>query len=39
MFARISRPHYTSDDPRYTRTFAEEAAALEALTLDEVKQF
>ncbi|MDB6149454.1 MAG: peptidase domain protein [Chthoniobacter sp.] len=39
MFARISRPHYTSEDPRYTRTFAEEVAAVEALTLDQVKEF
>lgn len=39
LFARISRRPYPSDDPRYTRTFAEEAAAIEAITLPEVKQF
>lgn len=39
LFARISRPHYTSEDPRYTRTFPENAAALEALMLYEVKAF
>ena len=39
MFARISRPHYTSEDPRYTRTFPEEAAALEGLKLEDVKAF
>jgi hypothetical protein len=32
LFARVSRPYYTSDDPRYTRTFAEQAAAVEAVT-------
>jgi zinc protease len=39
LYARISRPYFTSDDPRYTRTFAEQAAAVEAVTLDQVKQF
>jgi zinc protease len=39
LFARISHPQYTSDDPRYTRTFAEEAAAVESTTLDQVKAF
>ena len=39
LFARISRPPYASDDPRYTRTFAEEAAAIEATTLEQLKQF
>jgi zinc protease len=39
LFSRVSRPHYSSSDPRYTRTIAEEAAAIEALTLDDVKQF
>ena len=39
LFARISNPPYASDDPRYTRTFAEGAAAIEATTLDQVKDF
>jgi zinc protease len=39
LYARISRPYYTADDPRYTRTFEEEARAVEAVTLDQVKQF
>ncbi len=39
LFARISRPSYASDDPRYTRTFAEDTAAIEAATLDRVKEF
>ncbi|MEA3213763.1 MAG: zinc protease [Chthoniobacter sp.] len=39
LFARISRPPYASDDPRYVRTFAESAAAIEATTLDQVKEF
>lgn len=39
MFARISKPPYPSDDPRYTRTFAEEVAAIESTTLDQVKEF
>jgi zinc protease len=39
LFARISQPAYPPDDPRYIRTFAEEAAAIEALTLDQVKSF
>jgi zinc protease len=39
LFLRISRPYYTADDPRYTRTFDEEAKAIEAVTLDQVKQF
>jgi zinc protease len=39
LYARISRPSYAPDDPRYTRTFAEETAAIEALTLEQVKSF
>ena len=39
LYARLSRPYYTSDDPRYTRTFAEEAAAIEATTLEQLKEF
>ena len=39
LFARISRPQFSTDDPRYTRTFAEEAAAIESVTLDQVKEF
>lgn len=38
-YARVSRPYYTADDPRYTRTFVEQAAAVEAVTLDDVKKF
>jgi zinc protease len=39
LFARVSRPYFDSNDPRYTRTFAEQAAAVEAVTLDQVKRF
>jgi hypothetical protein len=39
MFERISHPPYPSDDPRYTRTFAEEVAAIESTTLDQLKEF
>ena len=39
MFARVSRPPYPADDPRYTRTFPEESAAVEGVTLDQVKEF
>jgi zinc protease len=39
LFSRVSRPFYSGSDPRYTRTFAEEAAAIEAATLEDVKQF
>ena len=39
LFSRISRPQYGPEDPRYTRTFAEEAAAIEALKLEDVRQF
>jgi zinc protease len=39
LFARISNPPYESDDPRYTRTFAEGAAAIEVTTLGQLKDF
>lgn len=39
LYARVSRPYFTTDDPRYTRTFEEAAKAIEAVTLEEVKQF
>jgi zinc protease len=39
MFARISRPFYVPADPRYTRTFEEQAKAIEATRLEDVKQF
>jgi zinc protease len=39
LFARISQPQYASDDPRYTRTFAEEAAAIESVTIDQLRDF
>ena len=38
-FARISSPNYSKDDPRYTRTFAEELAATQALTNNDLKNF
>jgi zinc protease len=39
LYARVSRPYFSSEDPRYTRTFDEQTAAVEAVTLDQVKQF
>lgn len=39
LYARISEPPYEKDDPRYTRTFEEEAAAVHAVTLEQVKEF
>ncbi len=39
LFARISRPQYASDDPRYTRTFAEEVAAIEGTALAQLQEF
>ena len=39
LYDRISHPAYASGDPRYTRTFTETAAAIETLTLDQVKAF
>lgn len=39
LYARISRPHYTPDDPRYTRTFEEQTAAIEATTLEQLREF
>ncbi len=39
LYLRISRPPYAKDDPRYTKTFDEEAAAVKAVTLDQVKEF
>lgn len=39
LFERITRPAYASDDPRYVRTFAESTAAIEAVTIDQVKEF
>lgn len=39
LFARISRPDYAKDDIRYQRTFDEQAAAIESVTLDQVKAF
>ncbi|MGI8602115.1 MAG: M16 family metallopeptidase [Verrucomicrobiales bacterium] len=39
LFARISKPPYPAGDPRYTRTFDEQAGALEAATLDQVREF
>ena len=37
--ARVSRPHLTSEDPRYTRTFPEEAAAIESTTREQAVEF
>ena len=39
MYARLSRPQFSKDDPRYQMTFEEEAEAVKALTLDQVKSF
>jgi zinc protease len=39
LFARLSRPHYRIEDPRYTRTFAEETAGLEALKVADLQEF
>ncbi|MDQ3621869.1 MAG: insulinase family protein [Verrucomicrobiota bacterium] len=39
LYARISDPPYEKEDPRYTRTFEEEAAAVSAVTLEQVKEF
>jgi zinc protease len=39
LFSRTSRPDYPKDDPRYTMTFEEETAAVNAVTLDQVKAF
>jgi zinc protease len=39
MYARISRPKYAPDDPRYISTFDEEAERIRALTLDQVRAF
>ena len=38
-YQRISRPNYPQDDPRFTMTFAEETAALQALTVQDVQAF
>jgi zinc protease len=39
LYSRISHPAYPKDDPRYTRTFEEESAAIEATTLEQVREF
>lgn len=39
LYARISSPEYAKSDPRYTKTFEEEAEATKATTLDQVKEF
>jgi zinc protease len=39
MYARLSRPQYSKDDPRYQMTFEEEAEAVKAVTLEQVKSF
>lgn len=39
MFARLSRPYYTTDDPRYTRTVEEDIAATKALTIAQLQEF
>ncbi len=39
LFSRISQPTYASEDPRYTRTFSEEAAAIEAVKIEELRAF
>jgi zinc protease len=39
LFARISRPPYAKDDPRYTMTFDEEMEAVKAVKLEDLKVF
>ncbi len=39
VFQRISKPEYPKDDPRYVMTFDEEAAAVQAVTMDQVRDF
>ncbi|MCK6693466.1 MAG: insulinase family protein [Thermoanaerobaculia bacterium] len=39
LFDRISNPEYPKTDPRYTMTFGEEIAAVEAVKLEEIKAF
>lgn len=39
LYARISSPEYPVGDPRRTLTFEEEAAAVQAVTLGQVKDF
>ncbi|MBI4662880.1 MAG: insulinase family protein [Verrucomicrobia bacterium] len=39
LFRDISRPPYPKDDPRFAMTFEEQAAAIQALTLEQVKDF
>lgn len=39
MFQRISRPEFPKSDPRYTMTFEEERAAVEAVTTEQIKAF
>lgn len=39
LFERISSPEYPKTDPRYTMTFEEEIAAVEAVKLEEIKSF
>ena len=38
-FARISSPPYPADDLRYTMTFDEEAEALKAVKLEDIREF
>jgi zinc protease len=39
QFARLSRPYYQPDDPRYTRTLPEEVAVTEAVKLEQLPAF
>ncbi len=39
LFSRLLKPQYASDDPRYTRTFAEEIAAIEATKIEQLREF
>ncbi len=39
LFSRISSPEYPAGDPRRTMTFDEVSAAVQAVTLDQVKDF
>jgi len=39
LYDRISNPEYPKSDPRYTMTFEEEIASVEAVTPDQIKAF
>lgn len=39
LYSRVSRPYYAPADPRYTRSFDEEAAVVEAVKLEDARRF